>query len=683
MKCEVCGKEIAEGARFCPGCGNPVLELKTEPEQAEPNPVATNQQPDPAPRQQMPNPKVPNQPIPNPPVWNQPPQYQGAQMQKKKSKIWIPFVIGGAVLVIVILLVCALFIVKPMLEKLLRGQNKAGQLDGEAVEEIVEEVLGAEKLETTSFQLEYSKSGDAYELSTPDETGYVNHQYLDFDGDGEKELFVVTFEEDGKESYFELHMLEKTDGGEWNLADSISEYEETYLARTTGIACPERCDIYLGEADDQPVIYVEQEIGGSYFADGIGVDLYQICYDEETFQIALEPFSIMGSDVDYYLSLDKSAAEDLGEEDNLEDFKERFEKYGLELSDGMYYKTPLYEQNMQLTYVAGYEKYADFSFDKVSKWQDDGATGTLEGVVLEVFSGFQASRQAEGGETTESQATEPDKTTGTVTEAEWKNAYYNYLLSKDLSDYNGFSLLYVNDDDVPELYLCGNCEAAGQIYATYYNGRVNEQYLGRLGSCYGERQNIVINSDGHMGYYYDIFYEIQDGAFVMTHSGNYNEVYDAGGNLVTDSNGEFLLEYTWDNQTVTEQEYQNRVKEAENGKTLVGPAIQYENSGDILLFLQGKEVTVNNAEHSDDIFPSSSTSYLTEAQVAALTKEQLRIARNEIYARHGYIFKDAGLKAYFESKSWYVGTTDQTISDESLNAFEIANRDLIVKYEKQ
>ena len=85
------------------------------------------------------------------------------------------------------------------------------------------------------------------------------------------------------------------------------------------------------------------------------------------------------------------------------------------------------------------------------------------------------------------------------------------------------------------------------------------------------------------------------------------------------------------------------------------------------------------------IFPDSDSTYLTEEQVAALTPEQLRLARNEIYARHGRIFQDETLAAYFGSKSWYQPLYDaesfDALGDSILNEYEIANRDLIQSYE--
>lgn len=53
------------------------------------------------------------------------------------------------------------------------------------------------------------------------------------------------------------------------------------------------------------------------------------------------------------------------------------------------------------------------------------------------------------------------------------------------------------------------------------------------------------------------------------------------------------------------------------------------------------------------IFPESSTRALTREEVEAHTKEELRFARNEIFARHGMIFGVDDLNEYFSSKSWY------------------------------
>jgi hypothetical protein len=57
------------------------------------------------------------------------------------------------------------------------------------------------------------------------------------------------------------------------------------------------------------------------------------------------------------------------------------------------------------------------------------------------------------------------------------------------------------------------------------------------------------------------------------------------------------------------------------------------------------------------ILPFSSDRLLTEADVSFLSLNELILARNEIYARHGRLFDSADLQAYFDSKAWYSGTT--------------------------
>jgi hypothetical protein len=73
------------------------------------------------------------------------------------------------------------------------------------------------------------------------------------------------------------------------------------------------------------------------------------------------------------------------------------------------------------------------------------------------------------------------------------------------------------------------------------------------------------------------------------------------------------------------------------------------------------------------IFPDSDRRLLTPADLRGRSKDELRIARNEIYARKGRYFESADLKARFERFSWYSPTT----WNPKLNAIEEANVALI------
>ncbi len=95
--------------------------------------------------------------------------------------------------------------------------------------------------------------------------------------------------------------------------------------------------------------------------------------------------------------------------------------------------------------------------------------------------------------------------------------------------------------------------------------------------------------------------------------------------------------------------------------------------------------TASHEYDGDYILPGSDSTYLSRSDLEGLSSDELRLARNELYARHGRKFDDPTLQEYFNSKDWYNGTIDPNdFSDESmLNNYEVANRDLILAYESE
>ena len=84
------------------------------------------------------------------------------------------------------------------------------------------------------------------------------------------------------------------------------------------------------------------------------------------------------------------------------------------------------------------------------------------------------------------------------------------------------------------------------------------------------------------------------------------------------------------------------------------------------------------------IFYDSNTRLLTEADVAGLTAQEACFAKNEIYARRGYIFVSTELSDYFNAKNWYWGTVDASgFSPSVFNSYEVANIELLQKKENQ
>lgn len=99
--------------------------------------------------------------------------------------------------------------------------------------------------------------------------------------------------------------------------------------------------------------------------------------------------------------------------------------------------------------------------------------------------------------------------------------------------------------------------------------------------------------------------------------------------------------------------------------------------------VSGTEANADSSANAEYVIPDSSSRYLTNADLAGLSEWQIRIARNEIYARHGWIFKTDDLNDYFRGKSWYQPSVSPEKFDNSyLNTIEIENVKLITEYEK-
>ncbi|KZL89008.1 YARHG domain-containing protein [Clostridium magnum] len=85
----------------------------------------------------------------------------------------------------------------------------------------------------------------------------------------------------------------------------------------------------------------------------------------------------------------------------------------------------------------------------------------------------------------------------------------------------------------------------------------------------------------------------------------------------------------------------------------------------------------------DYMFSNSGSKKLLDSDLSSLSKEKLALARNEIFARHGYVFETEPYKSYFKNKSWYKPNSNFKGNNEELSKIERYNIDLILKYEKR
>lgn len=72
------------------------------------------------------------------------------------------------------------------------------------------------------------------------------------------------------------------------------------------------------------------------------------------------------------------------------------------------------------------------------------------------------------------------------------SAYQEYANKYEGMGFEGYTLAYLDEDDIPELIANGDCEAVGHAVITYQDGELTENYVGRLGGLsYVEKQNFI------------------------------------------------------------------------------------------------------------------------------------------------------------------------------------------------
>lgn len=115
----------------------------------------------------------------------------------------------------------------------------------------------------------------------------------------------------------------------------------------------------------------------------------------------------------------------------------------------------------------------------------------------------------------------------------------------------------------------------------------------------------------------------------------------------------------------------------------IPPKYQKYNLNKVVEFINCKEQ--NEIESigstSQGIYPQGSDRPLTDEDLAGLSKWQLKIMRNEIFARHGYIFKTAEMIQYFKTQNWYEGIYSDV--NDQLSQIEKNNLELIKRWEKK
>lgn len=100
---------------------------------------------------------------------------------------------------------------------------------------------------------------------------------------------------------------------------------------------------------------------------------------------------------------------------------------------------------------------------------------------------------------------------------------------------------------------------------------------------------------------------------------------------------------------------------------------------------KNSQSSLNNGNSSaggnSSLYPQASDRLLTSDDVNNLSGWDLKIMRNEIFARHGYIFKKEEMQNYFQYEKWYTPRYDNV--DDMITDVEKKNIELIKRYESR
>ena len=124
----------------------------------------------------------------------------------------------------------------------------------------------------------------------------------------------------------------------------------------------------------------------------------------------------------------------------------------------------------------------------------------------------------------------------------WAEAYHHYIIGGKVTG-TEFALVYVNDDDVPEMicYPGDRPQSVGIMAYTFMNGKVKEVKWGTPGPMFNERKNIVYVLSGRQIDHYHYFYTIDDNGWKKIAEGRTLEVEPTV--------------YTWNDKEVSEEEF--------------------------------------------------------------------------------------------------------------------------------
>jgi hypothetical protein len=130
----------------------------------------------------------------------------------------------------------------------------------------------------------------------------------------------------------------------------------------------------------------------------------------------------------------------------------------------------------------------------------------------------------------------------------WTELYINHIYeNSDRGAANAdYALVFIDDDEIPEMVISYRVTAYGGDLCTSDNNTMETVYIDAWGmQYYLEGEGLYLDRGGHMGEFYDIVYRVQDGRISELQRGDYYDTVE--------------LCFFWDGIEVSEDEYYHKL----------------------------------------------------------------------------------------------------------------------------
>ena len=139
----------------------------------------------------------------------------------------------------------------------------------------------------------------------------------------------------------------------------------------------------------------------------------------------------------------------------------------------------------------------------------------------------------------------------------WKEAFADHIRNLDEKEYDGFVMIHLNDDRIPELVQVGATSAKGTTVVVCKSGTLNETWLNRRDFLYLEYENLLLSASGVENLHYDSIYSITGGKLRLSVQGYYGN--DSFARVQYDEKGREVYYYIWDGGRVSASGYRDGI----------------------------------------------------------------------------------------------------------------------------